>query len=124
MALKTIRIKLKSVEQSLDDAVAAMKAISKGKKPKSKRGEDYFDSLEAARSVLTENRLSLLRAIRENKPESVAELARLVKRDFKHVHGDVELLQSLGLVKSSANRQGKPTRLTTDTTEIVFKIAV
>jgi len=123
MALKTIRIKIKGIEQSLDDAVAVMKAISKGKRPKPKRG-DYFESLEAARSVLTENRLSLLRAIRLNKPESVAELARIVKRDFKHVHGDVELLQSLGLVKSNQNKQGKPTRLTTDTTEIVFKIAV
>ena len=123
MALKTIRIKLKSVEQSLDDAVAAMKSIQRGKKVKPKRGE-YFENLEAARSVLTENRLSLLKAIREHKPESVAELARIVKRDFKHVHGDVELLQSLGLVKTSQNRQGKPTRLTTDTTEIVLKIAV
>jgi len=123
MALKTIRIKLKSVEQSLDDAVATMKSIQRGKKVKPKRGE-YFENLEAARSVLTENRLSLLKAIREHKPESVAELARIVKRDFKHVHGDVELLQSLGLVKTSQNRQGKPTRLTTDTTEIIFKIAV
>ena len=39
-------------------------------------------------------------------------------------HGDVELLQDLGLVQSAANKQGKPTRLTSDTTEIVFKIAV
>ena len=62
--------------------------------------------------------------VHQHKPESVADLARIVKRDFKHVHGDVELLQSLGLVKTSQNRQGKPTRLTTDTTEIVFKIAV
>jgi hypothetical protein len=32
MALKTIRIKLKSVEQSLDDAVTVMKAVAKSKK--------------------------------------------------------------------------------------------
>ena len=44
--------------------------------------------------------------------------------DFKHVYGDVELLEDLGLVHSTANKQGKPTRLTSDTTEIVFKIAV
>ena len=123
MALKTIRIKLKSIGQSLDDAVATMKAIEKGKKVKGKRG-DYFESLAAVRSVLTDNRLSLLRAIREHGPESVAELARVVKRDFKHVHGDVELLQGLGLVKATKDRQGKATRLTTDTTEIIFKIAV
>jgi len=51
-------------------------------------------------------------------------MSQLANRDFKHVYGDVELLQDLGLVQSAANKQGKPTRLTTDTTEIVFKIAV
>jgi predicted transcriptional regulator len=58
---------------------------------KTHKGE-YFENLEAVRSVLTENRLSLLRLIRRYKPGSVAELARLAKRDFKHVHRDVELL--------------------------------
>ena len=123
MALKTIRIKLKSVDQALDDAVSTMKAIEKGRRVKPRKGM-YFENLEAVRSILTENRLSLLRLIRKHKPDSVAELARLANRDFKHVHGDVELLQDLGLVKSTANKQGKPTRLTTDTTEIIFKIAV
>ena len=123
MALKTIRIKLKSIDQALDDAVSTMKAIEKGRRVKPRKGV-YFENLEAVRSILTENRLSLLRLIRKHKPDSVAELARLANRDFKHVYGDVELLQDLGLVQSTANKQGKPTRLTTDTTEIVFKIAV
>ena len=123
MALKTIRIKLKSVEQALDDAVSTMKAIEKGRRVKARKGT-YFENLEAVRSILTENRLSLLRIIRKHKPDSVAELARLANRDFKHVHGDVEILRDLGLVQSAANKQGKPTRLTTDATEIVFKIAV
>ena len=123
MALKTIRIKLKSVDQALDEAISTMKAIEKGKQVKTRKGE-YFENLDAVRSILTENRLALLRLIRKYKPDSVAELARLAKRDFKHVYGDVELLQDLGLVQSTANKQGKPTRLTSDTTEIVFKIAV
>ena len=123
MALKTIRIKLKSVDQALDEAISTMKATEKGKQVKHRKGE-YFENLDAARSILTENRLALLRLIRKYKPDSVSELARLAKRDFKHVYGDVELLQDLGLVHSTANKQGKPTRLTSDTTEIVFKIAV
>ena len=123
MALKTIRIKVKSVQESLDGALTAMKAVAKGKKPRLQKGE-YFESLEAVRSVLTESRLSLLRVIREQQPKSVAELARLVKRDFKRVHEDVEILQSLDLVHAATSKQGKPTRLTSDTTEIVFKIAV
>jgi predicted transcriptional regulator len=123
MSLKTIRIKIKSVNEALDEAVSAMKSIEKGKKAKKVRGT-YFESLDAVRSILTENRLSLLRLIRKNKPDSVAELARLAKRDFKRVYEDVSLLQALGLVSSTLNKQGKPTKLTSDTTEIVFKIAV
>ena len=123
MALKTIRIKLKSVDQALNEAISTMKAIEKGQRVKTRKGE-YFESLDAVRSILTENRLALLRLIRKYKPDSVAELARLARRDFKHVHGDVELLRDLGLVQSAANKQGKQTRLTSDTTEIVFKIAV
>ena len=123
MALKTIRIKLKSIDEALDDAVHAMKSIHKGKKVKPVKGE-YFENLEAARSVLTEARLSLLRLIRKHEPDSVAELARIAKRDFKRVYEDVELLQDLGLIDATTNQQGKPTKLTTDATEIVFKIAV
>jgi predicted transcriptional regulator len=123
VALKTIRIKLKSVEKTLDDAVETMKSIAAGKRVTSRTGE-YFENLEAVRSVLTENRLNLLKLIRTNKPNSVAELARIAKRDFKHVHGDVEILQGLGLIQTTVNRQGKATRLSSDTTEIVFKIAV
>ena len=123
MALKTIRIRLKSVDQALDDAISTMKAVEKGKRVKPRKGE-YFEDLEAVRSILTENRLSLLRLIRKHKPESIAELARLSGRDFKRVHGDVEMLRDLGLVHSTTNKQGKATRLTTDATEIVFKIAV
>src|SRR5438874_6278523 len=118
MALKIIRIQLKSVDQALGEAISTMKAIEKGKRVKPRRGE-YFEDLEAVRSILTENRLALLSLIRKYKPDSVAELARLAKRDFKHVYGDVELLQDLGLVHSTANKQGRPTRLTSNTTEIV-----
>jgi len=123
MGLKTIRVQLKSLDNALDDAINVMKNIQKGKRVKPTKAE-YFENLEAVRSVLTENRLLLLRLIRTHKPDSVSELARLAKRDFKHVYGDVELLENLGLIESTPNSQGKPTKLTTDATEIVFKIAV
>jgi len=123
MAMKTIRIRLKSVEQALDEAVETMKSLSRGKRVKPRTGE-YFENLEAVRSLLTENRLGLLKLIRKHKPNSVAELARIAKRDFKHVYGDVEILQGLGLVQATVNQRGKATGLSSDTTEIVFKIAV
>ena len=105
MALKTIRVRIKSVEQALDDAIDAMGAIQSKKRVAKRRGE-YFEGLEAVRAALTEKRLALVRLVRERKPASVAELARLARRDFKSVYRDVEALRDLGLIAVGATRRG------------------
>ena len=58
------------------------------------------------------------------KPESVAELARLARRDFKSVYRNVEALRDLGLIRIGATRRGVPSPLRSDATEIVLGIAV
>jgi len=88
-----------------------------------RRGE-YFENLEAVRAALTEKRLALVSIIRKRGPRSVAALARMARRDFKSVYQDVELLRHLGLVTAAESRQGAPSRLRSDTTEIVLRIAV
>jgi predicted transcriptional regulator len=123
MALKTIRVRLKSVEQALDDAIDAMRAIQSKNRVAKRRGE-YFESLAAVRAALTEKRLALVRLVRERKPASVAELARLAKRDFKSVYRDVEALRDLGLITIGARRRGVSSPLRSDATEIVLRIAV
>jgi predicted transcriptional regulator len=123
MALKTIRVKIKSIERALDDAIGTMRAIQSGKKVAKRRGE-YFESLEAVRAALTEKRLALVRLVRDRKPASVAELARLAGRDFKSVYRDVEALRYLGLIRAGSTRRGVSSALRSDATEIVLRIAV
>ncbi len=123
MALKTIRVKIRSVEQVLDDAIDTMRALQVRKRVVKRRGE-YFESLEAVRAALTEKRLALVRMVRERKPASVAELARLARRDFKSVYRDVEALRDLGLITMGTTRRGISSRLRSDATEIVLRIAV
>ena len=123
MALKTIRVRIKSVDDALDDAISVMRAIQAKKKARKHYGE-YFESLEAVRAALTETRLALLRLIRKRKPKSVAELARIAQRDFKAVYRDVEALYDLGLIKVADRRRGTASRLRSNTTEIVLRIAV
>lgn len=79
----------------------AFKAARAGRKAALKEGV-YFTSLEAVRALLTEKRMALLRAIRENRPKSINALAKAVNRDFKNVYADVMLLKRCGLVKMSA----------------------
>jgi predicted transcriptional regulator len=123
MALRTIRVKIKSVDEALDDAIDVMRAIKSRKRVGKRRGE-YFESLEAVRAALTEKRLALLRLIREREPASVAQLARMAKRDFKAVYRDVAALRELGLIRIAASWRGVPSRLRSDATEIVLRIAV
>ena len=123
MALKTIRVRIKSVDDALDDAIGVMRAIQAKKRVRKQKGE-YFESLEAVRTALTETRLALLRVIRKRKPKSVAELARIAKRDFKAVYRDVEALRDLGLIEVAHRRRGASTPLRSNTTEIVLRIAV
>ena len=58
-------------------------------------------SWELLARTLTPKRLALLRHIHRHPATSVAALARMVGRDYKRVHEDVELLTAAGLLERS-----------------------
>ncbi|MFA4957229.1 MAG: hypothetical protein WC556_09695 [Candidatus Methanoperedens sp.] len=49
--------------------------------------------------ILTQERLRLLAIIRENKPESISELARMLNRKESNVHNDLTFLEGIGLLE-------------------------
>ncbi len=57
-----------------------------------------FPDFETFGRVITGARVELLSAIRQQKPKSIQELARMVERDFKNVYQDVKLLAQFGLI--------------------------
>ncbi len=59
------------------------------------------------RSVLTNNRLLILKTIRENHPGSVYELAKMLGRDLKNVNQDLKLLANIGLVSLEKSENNK-----------------
>ncbi len=113
--VKIKKIVIKSREEFNKEVLDAAKKIDKGEKVKSLKGQS-FESLEAVRVFLTEKRLELWRTIRDKAPNSLVELARLVKRDYKDVHQDVSILVEVGLVdlrkpKNAKTRALKPVSL-------------
>ncbi len=60
-----------------------------------------FESWELLARTLTPKRLALLRHVHHHPSTSIAALARMVGRDYKRVHEDVELLTAAGLVERS-----------------------
>ena len=104
---KTLTIQIKSAGEALEGFRETFKNVEAGRRV-SRRDGVYFTSIEAARNLLTPNRLTLLRAVRSGRPGSIYELAKLVRRDLKNVQDDLRLLQTYGLIRmADATRSGK-----------------
>lgn len=66
-----------------------------------------FPSFATLGKIITSTRLELLSVIRKEKPKSIQELSRLVKRDFKNVYQDVKALAEYGLLELKVQGRGK-----------------
>lgn len=76
---------------NLERAAAAMKALQGGRKPKPQFGVSFAEVGQML-AVFTPKRWELMARLRETGPMTTAELARLLRRDYKNVHADVAAL--------------------------------
>ena len=97
MKIKKIYIEIKPLEDTLREAGVTYEALSKGKKVKKKSGV-YFSNVKDMRKALTEKRLAMLKVIKDRKPSSIYELARITGRDLKNVLQDLSYLNQLGII--------------------------
>ncbi len=104
---KTLTIRIKSADMALEGFRKTFKDVEAGRRVNKREGV-YFTSIEAARNLLTPNRLALLRTVRSQRPGSIYELAKIVDRDLKNVQDDLRLLETYGLIRmADATRSGK-----------------
>jgi predicted transcriptional regulator len=97
MKVKKIFVGVKRLDETLKEAGEAFELTSKGKAVKQKRAV-YFANIKEMRRVLTERRLDILKTVRDQKPSSVYQLAKILGRDLKNVIQDLSYLQELGIV--------------------------
>jgi predicted transcriptional regulator len=98
--MKIMKIKIQSKDDFNHDLHEMAKAVDRGEFAKvKKKSEIVFESLTAIRKILTEKRLEVWRVVRDQKPESITHLAKILHREFRSVHRDVMLLEDLGLIK-------------------------
>src|SRR2546425_12701971 len=100
---KTLTIRIKPVGEAMETFRKTFRALEGSTRAQRSEGV-FFTSIEAARKLLTPNRLALLRAIRTERPGSMYALARRVRRDLKNVQQDLKLLESYGLVRLARSR--------------------
>ncbi|MFA5953862.1 MAG: hypothetical protein WC812_04680 [Candidatus Pacearchaeota archaeon] len=89
--------------------------------------KDYnFEGISALRQVLNNEKARILDVIKNKKPKSIYELAKLLNRPFKSVFDDVKLLERFGFVDFVQEKTKKRIRhrpeLAVDTLNISFKI--
>ncbi|MGC2062057.1 MAG: hypothetical protein WA610_03700 [Thermodesulfovibrionales bacterium] len=121
MKIKTIHIEIRSLDAALNEAGDVFEKIAQGKAVR-KKNAIYFSNLKEMRRALTEKRLELLHTVKERKPSSVYELAKILHRDLKNVLQDVEYLRELGVLEVDVTDDKKVPRMEYD--KIAFEVAV
>lgn len=71
-----------------------------------KKSHDFSD-IKLLRSVLSNEKARILYALKTEKPKSIYALAKFLKRDFKSVRIDVNLLERFGFIEFYKESVGK-----------------
>jgi predicted transcriptional regulator len=81
------------------------------KKFKTEKEDFDFGGLATLRKLISNEKARLLNVVKNKKPGSIYELAKILKRDFKSVSEDVKMLGSFGFIDMIAEKTGKRERL-------------
>jgi predicted transcriptional regulator len=96
--------------QPMKELFAQMRAVARGEmQAPDDAAEPSVESAEALLRLLTPDNRSLLRTIRDAKPQSIAELARLTKRAEPNLIRTLGKLEAFGLLElRTVNRRRVP----------------
>lgn len=100
MKAKKFKIKIQSLEGFKGDFGRAWKAAETGKAWEP--GYDLVLSFQESSSlsrVFSAERIRIIQMVRDRRPASIRELARLLKRAQPNVHKDVQDLANLGILE-------------------------
>jgi predicted transcriptional regulator len=66
-----------------------------------------FSDIALLRNILSNEKARILYTLKRNKPKSIYELAKILKRDFKSVREDVKILEKFGFIEFHSGKTGK-----------------
>ena len=78
---------------------------------KKKEGVAYFESFDKMNKILTPKRLELMEVVKARKPDSIYELAKILKRDQGNVTKDVNILSKYGFLELDKTKEGERTKI-------------
>ncbi|HAK87769.1 MAG TPA: ArsR family transcriptional regulator [Nitrospiraceae bacterium] len=124
MKVKNIRIAIKADEDIFAEVKDVWRKLEKGERVKKHEGVS-FETLDAMRKVLTEERIKILKTIKREHPQSIYRLAQILKRDVKNTYDDLKLLEDVGLLELKKETNGREkTTPVVNYDKILLEIAV
>jgi predicted transcriptional regulator len=104
MKLKDVEIIVMNDEEYGDHLNKLFEKVKEGKVNESEPHKIVSRTTEDIGKILTRERIRLLHIIREKKPESISELARILDRKESNVHNDLTFLEGIGLLEIKKGR--------------------
>lgn len=104
MKLKDVEIIVMNDEEYGDHLNKLFEKVKEGKINESEPHKIVSRTTEDIGKILTRERIRLLHIIREKKPESISELARILDRKESNVHNDLTFLEGIGLLEIKKGR--------------------
>ena len=104
MKLKDVEIIVMNDEEYGDHLNKLFEKVKEGKINESEPHKIVSRTTEDIGKILTRERIRLLYVIREKKPESISELARILDRKESNVHNDLTFLEGIGLLEIKKGR--------------------
>jgi predicted transcriptional regulator len=97
--MKTFTFRYDEAVATLKDLAENMSRSVKGKVPSIQSDHELRSgSIKTLLQVATENRINLFNSIRDQKPDSLYELAQLLEKDQAYVLREARILEGLGLI--------------------------
>lgn len=104
MKLKNVEIIVMNDEEYGDHLNKLFEKVKEGRINESEHHKIVSRTTEDIGKILTRERIRLLHIIREKKPESISELARILDRKESNVHNDLTFLEGIGLLEIKKGR--------------------
>ena len=101
---RKLKISVGEATQGAQRFVEQWRAMELGDAPDTPVELLVFEDLETLLRHLTPARWRLLKALRSTGPSSVRALSKTTARDYKSVHTDVRILESIGLIERTEDK--------------------
>ncbi len=124
MKIKPLKITFESLDEFIAKSkIAISEAIKTKRKSTQKKDTQIWSSVEAYQQFMSDQKYAILATIYKYHPQSVYQLAKLLKRAQQNVARDCDLLEGHGFIKfenPKTSRNSKSPKLSFDYNAIII----